>query len=211
MHTEYYTRPRLQRHVIRILWMVPIYSLDAWLALRFKDARAYIDPVREIYEAYVIYNFYAYLINYLEDELGVVDEHLAKKTQLQHLAPFNHCVKPWRMGAEFIWETKKVSCVCVLAPELPAGPGLSVCLSACLSVCLFAVCLSACLPACLSVCLSFCLSICLFVSLVHNCFEPHLIHMCTGCHIVCHYSPSLYCACTADGPAGAVRGGSLEP
>jgi hypothetical protein len=22
MHTEYYTRPRLQRHVIRILWMV---------------------------------------------------------------------------------------------------------------------------------------------------------------------------------------------
>ena len=46
MHTEYYTRPRLQRHVIRILWMVPIYSVDAWLALRFKDARAYLDPVR---------------------------------------------------------------------------------------------------------------------------------------------------------------------
>jgi len=36
MHTEYYTRPRLQRHVIRILWMVPIYSIDAWFALRFK-------------------------------------------------------------------------------------------------------------------------------------------------------------------------------
>lgn len=36
MHTEYYTRPRLQRHVVRILWMVPIYSADAWLALRFK-------------------------------------------------------------------------------------------------------------------------------------------------------------------------------
>lgn len=40
MHTEYYTRPRLQRHVIRILWMVPIYGVDAWLALRFRDARA---------------------------------------------------------------------------------------------------------------------------------------------------------------------------
>jgi hypothetical protein len=36
MHTEYYTRPRLQRHVIRILWMVPIYGVDAWLALRFR-------------------------------------------------------------------------------------------------------------------------------------------------------------------------------
>lgn len=72
MHTEYYTRPRLQRHVIRILWMVPIYSLDAWLALRFKDARGYLDPVREIYEAYVIYNFYAYLMNYLEVCVGGV-------------------------------------------------------------------------------------------------------------------------------------------
>lgn len=34
MHTEYYTRPNLQRHVIRILWMVPIYGVDAWFALR---------------------------------------------------------------------------------------------------------------------------------------------------------------------------------
>lgn len=107
MHTEYYTRPRLQRHVIRILWMVPIYSLDAWLALRFKDARGYLDPVREIYEAYVIYNFYAYLMNYLEDELGLPDEHLAKKAQIQHIWPFNHCLPPWKMGQEFIWETKK--------------------------------------------------------------------------------------------------------
>ncbi len=36
MHTEYYTQPRLQRHVIRILWMVPIYAVDAWFALRFQ-------------------------------------------------------------------------------------------------------------------------------------------------------------------------------
>lgn len=108
MHTEYYTRPRLQRHVIRILWMVPIYSLDAWFALRFKDARGYLDPVREIYEAYVIYNFYAYLMNYLEDELGMPDEHLAKKAQIQHIWPFNYCLAPWKMGQEFIWETKKV-------------------------------------------------------------------------------------------------------
>jgi hypothetical protein len=109
MHTEYYTRPRLQRHVIRILWMVPIYSLDAWFALRFKDAQGYLDPIREIYEAYVIYNFYAYLMNYLEDELGMPDEHLAKKAQIQHIWPFNYCLAPWKMGQEFIWETKKVS------------------------------------------------------------------------------------------------------
>jgi len=107
MHTEYYTRPRLQRHVIRILWMVPIYSLDAWFALRFIYARAYLDPIREIYEAYVIYNFYAYLMNFLEDELGMVDEHLAKKAPIPHIWPFSHCLAPWKMGQPYIWETKK--------------------------------------------------------------------------------------------------------
>jgi len=42
--------------------MVPIYSIDAWFALRFRSAREYIDPLRECYEAYVIYNFFAYLM-----------------------------------------------------------------------------------------------------------------------------------------------------
>ena len=36
MHLENFSRPRLQIYVIRILWMVPIYAVDAWLALRFK-------------------------------------------------------------------------------------------------------------------------------------------------------------------------------
>ena len=35
MHFEYLSRPALQIHVIRILWMVPVYAVDAWLALRF--------------------------------------------------------------------------------------------------------------------------------------------------------------------------------
>jgi hypothetical protein len=87
--------------------MVPIYSLDAWFALRFIYARAYLDPIREIYEAYVIYNFYAYLMNFLEDELGMVDEHLAKKAPIPHIWPFSHCLAPWKMGQPYIWETKK--------------------------------------------------------------------------------------------------------
>ena len=35
MHLEYFSRPKLQIRVIRILWMVPIYALDSWAALRF--------------------------------------------------------------------------------------------------------------------------------------------------------------------------------
>lgn len=51
MHLEHYNQPKLQIRVVRILWMVPIYAADSWLSLRFKEARFYIDPLRECYEA----------------------------------------------------------------------------------------------------------------------------------------------------------------
>jgi hypothetical protein len=110
MHTEHYTRPRLQRHVVRVLWMVPIYSVDAWLALRFVDARVYLDPVRECYEAYAIYSFYAFLVSFLEDELGDVDAYLAAKPPVPHLRfvkALGLGAEPWPMGAPFLYEVKK--------------------------------------------------------------------------------------------------------
>jgi len=56
-HLEHNTKPHLQRHIVRILWMVPIYALDSWLSLmlgvlcRPSDA-IYPDTLRECYEAY---------------------------------------------------------------------------------------------------------------------------------------------------------------
>ena len=35
-HMEHYCVPKLQKHVIRILWMPCVYGLACWLALRFK-------------------------------------------------------------------------------------------------------------------------------------------------------------------------------
>ena len=52
----------LQPFVVRIMWMVPIYAVDSWLALRFMGAAIYLDTVRECYEAYVLYNFFSYLL-----------------------------------------------------------------------------------------------------------------------------------------------------
>ena len=36
------------------------------LTLRYIEGRLYLDPIRECYEAFVIYNFYMFLIAYLE-------------------------------------------------------------------------------------------------------------------------------------------------
>jgi hypothetical protein len=107
MNLEYYNRPRLQIRVVRILWMVPIYAVNSWLCLRFKDASFYINPVRECYEAFVIYNFYMYLVGYLEDDYGDIMAYFSTKEQVQHIWPVNKWLKAWPMGEVFFRETKR--------------------------------------------------------------------------------------------------------
>ncbi|KAK9841769.1 hypothetical protein WJX81_001783 [Elliptochloris bilobata] len=122
MQLEYFSRPTLQIRVIRILWMVPIYALDSWFALRFKGTALYLDVIRECYEAYVIYNFFMYLVAYLEDEYGDVDAYFSTKEDVPHLWGLNYLVRPWRMGEEFFWECKKgVLSYVILRPVMTAA------------------------------------------------------------------------------------------
>ncbi|XP_022324788.2 transmembrane protein 184C-like [Crassostrea virginica] len=100
-HLVNFTQPNLQRYIIRILWMVPIYALNAWFALRFPSAAIYLDTMRECYEAYVIYSFMAYLLNYLWMENPNLEVVLRNKEQVKHLCPF--CwFPPWEMKYSFI-------------------------------------------------------------------------------------------------------------
>ncbi len=54
--------------------MVPIYSIDSFLSLRFKTSAIYLNTMRETYEAYVIYSFTVFLMNFValsyEDQKG---------------------------------------------------------------------------------------------------------------------------------------------
>eukprot|EP00271_Cylindrocystis_brebissonii_P004196 TRINITY_DN15797_c0_g1_i1.p1 TRINITY_DN15797_c0_g1~~TRINITY_DN15797_c0_g1_i1.p1 ORF type:complete len:425 (+),score=60.06 TRINITY_DN15797_c0_g1_i1:340-1614(+) len=100
-HLENYTRPPQQKKIIRILLMVPVYAVDAWLALRFKDLAIYIDTVRECYEAYVIYSFFEFLVAYVGDE-HILASKLSQKPPVHHIWPFTYVFQPWAMGEEFI-------------------------------------------------------------------------------------------------------------
>lgn len=103
-HIVHYTKPSLQKHIIRILWMVPIYALNALIGLEFPEQSIYLDSLRECYEAYVIYNFMKYLLNYLNDghDLEAV---LETKPQVYHIFPLC-CLAPWEMGREFVHNCK---------------------------------------------------------------------------------------------------------
>ncbi len=86
-HLRHWYRPDLQRLVIRVLWMVPIYAVDAFLALRFVKVNIYLDVARECYEAYVIYNFYAYLLVFLRTNDPHFDLKLTKRDNHKHMFP----------------------------------------------------------------------------------------------------------------------------
>ena len=65
-HLRNWTQPREQKYIVRLLLMVPIYSFDSWMSLRFRQAAVYLDLVRDSYEAYVLYCFFALLVAYIE-------------------------------------------------------------------------------------------------------------------------------------------------
>ncbi|XP_044748080.1 transmembrane protein 184C [Coccinella septempunctata] len=100
LHVIHYTTPKLQKHIIRILWMVPIYAVNAWLGLVNPENSIYVDSFRECYEAFVIYNFMRYLLNYLNMEMDL-EASLEVKPQVKHIFPFC-CLPDWEMGREFV-------------------------------------------------------------------------------------------------------------
>lgn len=104
LHLHHWCQPELQRLVIRIIWMAPIYSITCWLALRFKDAAIYLNVGRECYEAWVLYSFTFFLIKSLGTEEEVVGL-LIEKEPMRHLFPFCF-LRKWEMGPEFLSKTK---------------------------------------------------------------------------------------------------------
>ncbi|KAJ6257030.1 hypothetical protein Dda_7914 [Drechslerella dactyloides] len=86
-----YRKPLLQRYVVRILLMVPIYAITSWLSLKSLTAAFFLDPIRDIYEAFTIYTFFQLLINFLGGERAlIILTHGRAPTP--HLWPLNHCL-----------------------------------------------------------------------------------------------------------------------
>ncbi|KOS17487.1 Transmembrane protein 184 -like protein [Escovopsis weberi] len=72
LQTKNYRKPLLQRYVVRILLMVPIYSIASFTSMVSLRAAAFVDPIRDIYEAFTIYTFFQLLINYLGGERALI-------------------------------------------------------------------------------------------------------------------------------------------
>jgi len=108
LHLTHWYMPDVQKYVVRILWMVPLYSFQSWLSLRFHDARIYIDAIRDIYEAFVIASFVYYLIELLGGENALVRILETKNDPSlgSHGYPLGLVMKPWKLGTEFMLQCK---------------------------------------------------------------------------------------------------------
>lgn len=98
-HLANYNQPQIQVYVVRILWMVPIYSIESWLAMRFHKQAIYIETLRDLYESYVLYSFLQFLIQVLGGEQALILMLKDKSpTRGVHMWGFEYCLKPWLMG-----------------------------------------------------------------------------------------------------------------
>lgn len=102
-HLTHYVVPKYQLHIVRILAMVPIYSITSWLALVIRDERwvLVLDLIRDSYEAYVIYNFVILLINYGGGHLHLC-RYLEDQPRMEHPFPLNGWLPPLKLGPAFL-------------------------------------------------------------------------------------------------------------
>ncbi|KAF1847454.1 DUF300-domain-containing protein [Cucurbitaria berberidis CBS 394.84] len=68
-HALHYLRPYEQRHIIRILAMIPIYAFTSFLSYVFYQNAIYYERVRDCYEAYAIASFFTLMCHYVAPNL----------------------------------------------------------------------------------------------------------------------------------------------
>ncbi|KAJ3043936.1 hypothetical protein HDU99_009953 [Rhizoclosmatium hyalinum] len=75
-------------HIVRILLFVPIYAIVSWLAFRYYWRAVYIFTARDVYESFVIYSFYALILQFLGPTATVQKMALINKPKMHYPIPF---------------------------------------------------------------------------------------------------------------------------
>lgn len=97
---------RCQSSIIRILWMVPIYSLVAWLSIFFYKNSVYYSLIGHSYEAFTISAFFALLCHYIAPDLHSQKEYFRRIKPKSWVWPVNWAQKCCG-GEHGIWRTPR--------------------------------------------------------------------------------------------------------
>ena len=82
-HTLHYRHPHEQKHVIRILFVIPVYAWTTLLSYVFYRRAVYCELVRECYSAYAVASFFTLMCHYIAPDLH------EQKEYFRHVEPKN--------------------------------------------------------------------------------------------------------------------------
>ncbi|KAI2866857.1 hypothetical protein CBS147343_176 [Aspergillus niger] len=106
MHATHYSKKIEQRHIIRILLMVPVYSVVAWLGTYFYKNDVYYDLIGNCYEAFAISAFFSLMCAYIAPDLHSQKEYFRGVEPKPWVWPI-----PWLQkctgGEKGIWRTPR--------------------------------------------------------------------------------------------------------
>eukprot|EP00803_Ostreobium_quekettii_P004247 evm.model.scf_428.9 EVM.evm.TU.scf_428.9 scf_428:72365-78738(+) len=105
-HLRYYVEPTFQRYIVRIIFAVPVYSMASFVSLVFSKQHLYFETLRDLYEAWILYNFLCLCLAYLGGPGAVV-----VKSEGKILEPSwkwtTCCLPPMPVNGQFIRHTKQ--------------------------------------------------------------------------------------------------------
>ncbi|KAH8669499.1 organic solute transporter Ostalpha-domain-containing protein [Tricladium varicosporioides] len=66
-HATHYSIPKEQRQVIRIIFIIPVFAVVAFLSIAFYSAEVYLKPVEDLYEAFALSAFFYLLCAFVQE------------------------------------------------------------------------------------------------------------------------------------------------
>ncbi|KAF9996144.1 hypothetical protein BGZ80_003450, partial [Entomortierella chlamydospora] len=88
-HAKNYNKPSEQRHIMRIVLMIPVYAVISFLSFRFYKESIYFETIRDCYEAFVIYSFFILLLTYLGEDNETQRSKITGSDRRKLLYPLN--------------------------------------------------------------------------------------------------------------------------
>jgi len=102
---RHYKEPHLQKHIVRLILMIPIYTIDSYLSLIFRDISFYLDIGRDCYEAYVLWTFFKLLVELAGGEESLIQK-LEQIPQIRYTIPM--CCFHIKPGRTFLHRCKQM-------------------------------------------------------------------------------------------------------
>lgn len=82
-HATNYTKPGEQRQIIRILFMIPIYAVSAFLCIWYYWHAVYFQVLSDCYEAFAISSFFGLMCHYIAPDLHDQKVYFRNMTPIQ--------------------------------------------------------------------------------------------------------------------------------